>query len=186
MVVEVGNERATAPPGRLRALTASALVIGVLTGCSSEYDADDVRYATGYGSHRPLAVVGYPSTGSLGITQEVVWQLADGNAGELAGLGDDYTVNAHEKTAENWIAAFRKGAGGKVTAEFYDEGSVRQTVVLYFHDTGQMKDIQVRVIGGGDKDRWRVVMDEPDPAQAGTPLPWVPKSPGELGSRIVR
>ncbi|MFE7094435.1 hypothetical protein [Streptomyces erythrochromogenes] len=167
----------------LRALMPSVMLLGVLTGCSSEYDDDDARYATGYGSHRPLAVVGYPSTGSLGITQEVVWQIADGNAGELAGLADDHEMGSPEKTAENWIAAFRKGAGGNVTAEFYDEGSVRQTVVLYFHDTGQIKHVHVRVLGGGNKDRWRVVMTEPDPEEAVTTLPWVPKNPGELGSR---
>ncbi|MFE7187717.1 hypothetical protein [Streptomyces erythrochromogenes] len=166
-----------------RAFIASALLVGALTGCSSEYDADDVRYATGYGAHEPLAVLGYPSTGSLGITQEVVWQLADGNAGELASLSDDQDKATPEKTAENWIAAFRKGAGGKVTAEFYDEGSVRQTVVLYFHDTGQIKQIQVLAIDGGNKDRWRVVMAEPDPTEAVTTLPWVPKRPGELGSK---
>ncbi|MFD5879441.1 hypothetical protein NRK68_26120 [Streptomyces yangpuensis] len=167
----------------LRAVLAAALALTVLTGCSSEYDADDARYATGYGSHEPLAVVGYPTTGSLGITQEVVWQIADGNAGELARLADDHDRSSPEKTAANWIAAFGKGARGKVTAEFYDEGSVRQTVVLYFHGTEQVKHINVRVVGGGNKDEWRVVMTEPDPAEARTVLPWVPRKPGELGSK---
>ncbi|MFD6230513.1 hypothetical protein ACFWFZ_27160 [Streptomyces sp. NPDC060232] len=172
------------PVPALRALIASALAFGVLTGCSdSDYDADDVRYATGYGSHEPLAVVGYPTTGSLGITQEVVWQIADGNAGELTDLAADKDVSSPEKTAENWITAFGKGARGKVTAEFYDEGSVRQAVVLYFHDTGQIKQIQVRVTNGGNKDKWRVVMAEPDPKEAVAVLPWVPKKPGELGSK---
>ncbi|THA86325.1 hypothetical protein [Streptomyces sp. A0592] len=89
---------------------------------SSEYDADDARYATGYGSHPPLA------------------------AGELAGLADDHDMGSPEKTAE-----------------CYDEGSVRQAVVLHFHDTGQTKHINVRVIGGGNRERWCVVMVEPDP-----------------------
>ncbi|MEU9088488.1 hypothetical protein [Streptomyces sp. NPDC048357] len=71
-----------------------------------------------------------------------------------------------EKTAANWITAFGKGARGKVTAEFYDEGSIRQTVVLYFHGTEQIKHINVRTVGGGNKDEWRVVMTEPDPAES--------------------
>lgn len=168
----------------LRAVIAAALAFGLLTGCSdSDYDTDDVRYATGYGSHEPLAVVGYPTTGSLGITQQVVWRLADGNAGELARLADDKDGGSPGKTAQNWITAFGKGARGKVTAEFYDEGSVRQTVVLYFHDTGQIKQIQVRVANGGNKDRWQVAMAEPDPKEAVVVLPWVPKKPGELGSK---
>ncbi len=170
------------PAPALRALVVAALAFGVLTGCS-DYDADDVRYATGYGSHEPLAVVGYPTTGSLGITQEVVWQVADGNAGELIGLAADSDAGSPEKTAANWITAFGKGARGKVTAEFYDEGSVRQTVVLYFHDTGQIKQIHVRVTNGGNKDEWRVVMAESDPEEAVAVLPWVPKKPGELGSK---
>ncbi|MEV7525164.1 hypothetical protein [Streptomyces sp. NPDC091371] len=169
----------------LRAVIASALALGGLTGCS-EYDADDVRYATGYGSHHPLAVVGYPTTGSLGITQEVVWQIADGNAGELAGLAyHKEDAGPPEKTAENWISAFGKGARGKVTAEFYDEGSVRQAVVLYFHDTGQIKQIQVVARNGGNKDSWGVVMAEPDPKAAVAVLPWIPKNPGELGSKTT-
>ncbi|WP_405426438.1 hypothetical protein [Streptomyces erythrochromogenes] len=167
----------------LRAALATALALTALTGCSSEYDDDDARYATGYGSHEPLAVVGYPSTGSLGITQEVVWQIADGNARELARLADDHEMSAPEKTATNWITAFGKGAGGKVTAEFYDEGSVRQAVVLYFHGTEQIKHINVRVVSNGNKEKWRVVMTEPDPTQARTAPPWVPKKPGELGSK---
>ncbi|MFE2327487.1 hypothetical protein ACFXD5_26790 [Streptomyces sp. NPDC059385] len=177
------------PTAALRVVIAAALTFGLLTGCSdsdSDYDADDVRYATGYGSHEPLAVVGYPTTGSLGITQEVVWRLADGNAGELARLADDKDSGSTGKTAQNWITAFGKGARGKVTAEFYDEGSVRQTVVLYFHDTGQIKQIQVRATNGGNKDQWQVAMAEPDPKEAVVVLPWVPKEPGELGSKSPR
>lgn len=105
----------------------------MLTACSSAYDAEDVAYADDYGSHAPLNVVGYPSTGSFGITQQVVWRIADGEVGELASLvagkGD---TGVPEKTAENWIAAFGKGA--------------RATAVH----------------------------------------PWVPKKPGELGSKTVR
>ncbi|WP_405533042.1 hypothetical protein OG592_37760 [Streptomyces avidinii] len=124
---------------------------------------------------------------TLGITQQVVWRIADGQAGELASLADpDQDKATTEKTAENWIAAFRKGAGGKVTAEFYDEGSYRQTVVLYLHDTSQIKEIYVRPVSVDGKGVWRVSMSEPDPAEATAVAPWVPKTPGELGSKMVR
>lgn len=181
-------------PGRLmkarRSLWAglvSALALAVLTGCSAGYDAEDVQYAGDYSSHPPLAVVGYPSTGTLGITQQVVWRIADGKADELVSLGDpDQDKAATRKTAENWIAAFGKGARGRVTAEFYDEGSYRQMVVLYLHDTGQIKEINVRPVSDDYKDIYRVIMAEPDPGEATAVQPWLPKTPGELGSKTVR
>ncbi|WP_162793283.1 hypothetical protein [Streptomyces globosus] len=167
-------------------MAASVLAVGMLTACSSAYDAEDVAYAGDYGSHPPLGVVGYPSTGSLGITQQVVWRIADGKVGELASLADKDGNGASEKTAENWITAFGKGARGKVTAEFYDEGSLRQEVVLYLHETDQIKQIQVRATSAKGKDIWRVIMDEPSPEEATALHPWVPKKPGELGSKTVR
>ncbi|MFD9081724.1 hypothetical protein ACFYYM_38545 [Streptomyces erythrochromogenes] len=171
----------------LRGALVAALALGVLTGCSSEYDAAEAEYAGDYSSHPPLAVVGYPSTGTLGITQQVVWRIADGRAAELADLGDPgKDRGTTEKTAENWIAAFRKGAGGKVTAEFYDEGSYRQTVVLYLHGTGQIKEIYVLPATVDGKGVFRVSMAEPDPAEATAVGPWVPKKPGELGSTMIR
>ncbi|MFI1286490.1 hypothetical protein ACH4U5_38030 [Streptomyces sp. NPDC020858] len=170
----------------LRAALASVLALVVLTGCSADDEAD-LQYAGDYSSHPPLAVVGYPSTATLGITQQVVWRIADGKAGDLVPLADpDQDKATTEKTAENWIAAFRKGAGGKVTAEFYDEGSYRQTVVLYLHDTGQIKEIYVRPVSVDGKGVWRVSMAEPDPGEATAVAPWVPKTPGELGSKMVR
>ncbi|MFI7358373.1 hypothetical protein ACIBTP_31175 [Streptomyces avidinii] len=150
------------------------LMVSVLTGCSA---GSDLGYDDDYSQHEPLAVVGYPSRGTLEITQQVVWRIADAKAGELASLGTDGEL---QKTAENWIAAFGGGARGKVTAEFYDSGSTRQVVVLYFHDTGQIKELQVRTAG---EDGWRVVMGEPDPKEAVAVYPWVPKTPGELGSK---
>ncbi|MEW5534646.1 hypothetical protein [Streptomyces virginiae] len=190
------RRRGTGPRGRgtyggpRTALAAApACAVLLLTGCSADYDADDVRYAGDYSSHPPLAVVGYPSTGTLGITQQVVWRIADGKADALAALTDDEGAEAEAaagKTAENWIAAFHKGAGGQVTAEFYDEGSYRQMVVLYLHDTGQIKAINVRPTSTGTKDIWRVSMKETDPAEATAVLPWLPKKPGELGSTTVR
>ncbi|MEU9233596.1 amidase domain-containing protein [Streptomyces subrutilus] len=171
----------------LRAGMVSALALVVLTGCSADYDADDVQYAGDYSSHPPLAVVGYPSTKTLGITQQVVWRIADGRAEELASLGDpDHDKAATRRTAENWIAAFGRGARGKVTAEFYDEGSYRQMVVLYLHDTGQIKAINVRPVSDDHKDVYRVSMAEPDPGEATAVQPWLPKTPGELGSKTVR
>ncbi|MFJ6783796.1 hypothetical protein [Streptomyces yangpuensis] len=170
----------------LRGVLAAAVALGVLSGCSSEYDAADVEYAGDYSSHPPLAVVGYPSTGTLGITQQVVWRIADGEVGALAALTAHEEDRAGaERTAENWIAAFRKGAGGKVTAEFYDEGSYRQTVVLYLHATGQIKQIYVLPVAVRTKDVWRVSMREPDPAEATAVAPWIPKKPGELGSTML-
>ncbi len=169
-----------------RCVFAAAVVLGVLTGCSPEYDAAELEYAGDYSSHPPLAVVGYPSTGTLEITQQVVWRIADGKAGVLAALTADEEERADaQKTAENWIAAFRKGAGGKVTAEFYDEGSYRQTVVLYLHDTGQIKQIYVLPASANARDGWGVHMREPDPAEATAVAPWIPKKPGELGSTVI-
>ncbi|WP_374778566.1 hypothetical protein OG756_07005 [Streptomyces sp. NBC_01310] len=98
--------------------------------------------------------------------------------GEPEGLGG-------RATAQNWIQAFGKGAGGKVTAEFYDEGSVRQLVVVYFHDTAQTKAFLVHITGHTGEDGWRVSMREPDPAEATAVAPWVPKKPGELGSTVL-
>ncbi|KIF06291.1 hypothetical protein PL81_08350 [Streptomyces sp. RSD-27] len=174
------------PRPALVAALACALALGALTACSAgdAYDVGDARYATDYGNHEPLAVVGYPSVGSLGITQQVVWRIADGKAAELASLAAEKgDKGVSEKTAGNWITAFGRGARGKVTAEFYDEGSVRQEVVLYFHDTDQIKQIQVRGTGSDGKDSWRVTLAESDPKEATTVLPWVPKTPGQLGSK---
>ncbi|MER7731303.1 hypothetical protein ABTX80_10530 [Streptomyces erythrochromogenes] len=171
----------------LRGALVGALTLGLLTGCSSEYEDAEAEYIGDYSSHPPLSVVGYPSTGTLGITQQVVWRIADGRVEELADLGDpDKDRGTTEKTAENWIAAFRKGAGGKVTAEFYDEGSYRQTVVLYLHGTGQIKQIYVLPANVDGQGVFRVHMAEPDPGEATAVAPWVPKKPGELGSTMIR
>ncbi len=129
-------------------------------------------------------MVGYPSADSLRFTQEVVWRIADGDREELASFAAPATVNsAPEETAANWIAAFGRGARGKVTAEFYDEASKRQTVVLYFHDTDQIKVLSLRGGMGGEDRDWYAYMDEANLADATAVLPWVPKTPGALGSR---
>ncbi|MFI1280170.1 hypothetical protein ACH4U5_05305 [Streptomyces sp. NPDC020858] len=167
-----------------RAALVAVVAWGSLTGCAA--DEEGLQYATDYGNHEPLGVVGHPTSDSLRITQKLIWRIADGKADELASLADDaQDKGTAKKTAENWIAAFRKGAGGKVTAEFYDEGSYRQTVVLYLHDTGQIKEIYVLPGSTDYRDVWRVSMGEPDPAEATAVAPWVPKKPGELGSTML-
>ncbi|WP_030711729.1 hypothetical protein [Streptomyces sp. NRRL F-2580] len=173
-------------PGPALRAALVCLALGVLTGCSADHEAAEVAYAGDYGSHSPLAVVGYPSTGTLGITQQVVWRIADGKVAELAALGDDRQDKAAtRRTAENWITAFRTGAAGRVTAEFYDEGSYRQTVVLYLHDTHQVKQLHVLPVSVDGESAYRVSMAEPDPGEATAVAPWVPKTPGELGSKSV-
>lgn len=184
------------PATALRAaVLCSALAVGLLTGCSAgDGDGGGAAYAGDYASHEPLAVVGYPSAGSLRITQQVLWRLADGKAADLASLADGDGDGAKdegakgdaETTAENWVKAFGKGARGKVTADFYDEGSTRQVVVLYFHDTAQIKEIQVRSAQDGVEDGWRVSMREPDPKEAAAAPDWAPKTPGGLGSKTAK
>lgn len=169
-----------------RAAAATAALIGVLTGCSDLPGEEEVRYAGDYGSHEPLAVLGYPSAGTLRTAQEVVWRTADGDTGELAALAEPDTARATAAaTARNWVSAFGEGARGKVTAEFYDEGSKRQGVVLYFHATGQIKQIGIRSGMGGEDRDWYVHMDEAEPAAATAVPSWIPKTPGALGSRSV-
>ncbi|WP_326592595.1 hypothetical protein [Streptomyces sp. NBC_01294] len=169
-----------------RAALVAVVAWGSLTGCAA--DEEGLQYATDYGNHEPLGVVGHPTSDSLRITQKLIWRIADGKADELASLAaDGDEVNGESRTtAQNWIQAFRKGAGGKVTAEFYDEGSVRQIVVVYFHDTAQTKAFHVRITGSTGEGGWRVSMREPDPREASAVPEWVPKAPGGLGSKTPR
>ncbi|MFI6645720.1 hypothetical protein [Streptomyces sp. NPDC050504] len=152
-----------------------------LAGCSS-VTQDELDYQTDYSQHEPLRVVGYPSHNTLRVVQQVVWRLADGDVGGLADLAVE--DGSPRKTARNWVDAFGEGAKGEVTADFYDEGSVRQVAVLYFKKTGQMKDIQVRI--GADNNTWGVTMAEPDQAVAKARPTWAPAEPGATGSRTVR
>ncbi|MFD8888418.1 hypothetical protein ACFV0H_38925 [Streptomyces erythrochromogenes] len=172
----------------VRAVLVAVLAAGALSACAA--DEDGLRYATDYSNHEPLGVVGYPTSDSLRITQELIWRLADGRTGELESLAADTDSDGAKseagKTAQNWIQAFGKGAGGKVTAEFYDEGSVRQFVVVYFHDTTQAKGFSVRLTGSTGEDGWRVDMREPDPKEAASAPDWVPSTPGGLGSKTTR
>ncbi|WP_406835227.1 hypothetical protein ACICHK_01720 [Streptomyces sp. AHU1] len=177
--------RAGAPArGPLSAALAIGVLLAALTGCSS---TDDIRYAEDYARHEPLHVLGYPSTGSLGVTQQLVWRIADDSPDRLAALAtSDSSEDTARSTADNWIEAFGKGAGGKVAADFYDEGSERQTVVLYFQDTGQRKEINVRLDGNGGDDGWHVLMDEPSMKEATVEPAWAPRTPGGSRSSHIR
>ncbi|MFJ7296564.1 hypothetical protein [Streptomyces collinus] len=158
------------------ALAGGAVAGGLLTGCSS--DDASLTYQTDYSNHQPLRVVGYPSTGSLETVQKAVWRLAEGDADGLAALAVD---DAHaDATARNWVKAFGAAAEGDVTADFYDEGSVRQVVVLYFAKSGQTKEIEARI---GEGDSWGLTLAEPDPAKATAKPTWAPPEPGGSGSR---
>ncbi|MFD7786580.1 hypothetical protein ACFV4Q_26370 [Streptomyces nojiriensis] len=170
----------------LRAALVSVVACGGLTACAA--DEEKLQYATDYANHEPLGVVGYPTSESLRITQKLIWRLADGKAQEVESLAadPDDAKGDVERTARNWIRSFHEGAKGKVTAEFYDEGSVRQLVVVYFHDTGQTKSFVVRLTGSTGEDGWRVAMREPDPKQASATPDWVPRTPGALGSKTTR
>ncbi|MFE7094992.1 hypothetical protein [Streptomyces erythrochromogenes] len=168
----------------VRTVLAAVLAVGALSACGA--DEDRLQYATDYSHHEPLGVVGFPTSDSLQVTQKLVWRLAEGRAGSLESLAadpDDKGAKEEiEKTAQKWIQAYRKGAGGKVTAEFYDEGSVRQLVVVYFHDTAQIKAFLVHLTGPTGEGGWRVHMREPDAQEAPAP-DWVPRTPGGLGSK---
>ncbi|MET8136513.1 hypothetical protein ABZV24_32055 [Streptomyces sp. NPDC005251] len=156
---------------------AAAVAGGLLTGCTSHDEA--LTYQTDYSNHRPLRVVGYPSTGSLETVQKAVWRLADGDVDGLAALAVDDTHA--DATARNWVKAFGTAAKGDVAADFYDEGSVRQVVVLYFAKSGQIKEIEARI--GEDDDAWGLTLAEPDPAEATAKPTWAPSKPGHSGSR---
>ena len=169
-------------PARIAFAASTALIPVLLTACSFSFNMGE-GYATDYANHEPLHVVGYPTTGTLQATQEVVWRLADGSTDKLAALAtSDSTKGEARTTAANWVKGFQKGAAGKVSADFYDEGSERQVVVLYFHDTGQVKDIMVRLDGHAGEEGWRVNMLETDPREATSPPKWAPKEPGGTGS----
>lgn len=79
-----------------------------------------------------------------------------------------------------------KGAGRKVTAEFYDGEAVRQFVGVYCHDTAQVKGFSARLTGSTGEGGRHVDMREPDPKDAAGAPERVPKAPGGLGSKTPR
>ncbi|WP_217208276.1 hypothetical protein [Streptomyces sp. AC550_RSS872] len=135
-------------------LSAGAL----LTACSDS--GGELDYQTGYASHRPLRVTGYPSTGSLETVQQVVWRLADGDVDGLAALD---TEGGDHSAARDWVETYGTAARAEVSADFLDEGSVRQDVVLHFAGPRRTQELTVRI---GDDDTWGVVLDAPDPTPA--------------------
>ncbi|MEU0602448.1 hypothetical protein ABZ484_30090 [Streptomyces sp. NPDC006393] len=160
------------------------------SGCTAlDHSPADARgskasYEQAYAGHEPLHVIGYPSTGSLLVMQELVWDIADGRTDELRKLATSDSGEAEaERTAANWIKAFGAGARGKVTGDFYDGGSERQVVVLYFHDSRQVKEFTVRIDADAGKEDWRVLMKSTDFKDAVRPPGWAPKEPGGTGSR---
>ncbi|MFD9123616.1 hypothetical protein [Kitasatospora sp. NPDC059571] len=167
--------------GRYGTAAAGMLAAGAAAfaaGCSGQAEAG-TAYASDYANHRHLKVVGYPAVDTLQLTQQAVWRMADGETERLAALaGPDGSADEHRATAANWVAAFGRGARGEVTAEFYDAGEDRQTVVLYFHDTGQVKDFRMRLAGHAGADGMRLSMREADPGQASAAPTWAPSAPG--------
>ncbi|MFB7050426.1 hypothetical protein ACFCX7_30400 [Streptomyces microflavus] len=88
----------------------------------------------------------------------IVWHLADRDADALAALHtEDGDANS---TARPWIKAYSKDAQGQVTADFPEEGSVRQEVVLHFAESHRTQEITVRI----NNETRGVVLDSPDPA----------------------
>ncbi|MEU3772880.1 hypothetical protein AB0F11_06655 [Streptomyces sp. NPDC032472] len=147
--------RAAGLPALPVPLAALVVLGGVgLTGCTA---GAGVRYSEDYEKHEPLRVEGYPSAGSLRVVQEVVWRIGDGEAGALASLGSsDSSAGERERAAKRWVAEYRRGAGGPVTASFCGPGDERQVVTLRFGTTGQTKVLHVRLDGPGGESGWRV------------------------------
>ncbi|MEW2416272.1 hypothetical protein AB0953_21465 [Streptomyces sp. NPDC046866] len=161
----------------LPAVPALAAVLALLggaglTGCAALQGegggGPGVRYSQDYERHEPLRVEGYPSAGSLRVVQEVVWRIGDGEAGALAALGSsDSSEGERERAAKRWVAQYRGGAAGPVTAAFCETGPAggRQVVALRFAATGQTKVLHVRLDGPGGESGWRVRLPAQDTAE---------------------
>ncbi|MEU4034105.1 hypothetical protein [Streptomyces collinus] len=178
-------KRSHAAAGWMAAAVMLTSGCAVLDSSSADAGGPGASYEQAYADHEPLHVVGYPSTGSLLVMQELVWDIADGRTAELRKLatGDSGDAVAR-KTAENWIKGFGAGARGEVTGDFYDAGSERQVVVLYFHGTHQVKEFTVRLDGDAGKEDWRVLMKSTGFKDATQAPSWAPKEPGGTGSTM--
>ncbi|MEU8515346.1 amidase domain-containing protein [Kitasatospora sp. NPDC048722] len=117
----------------------------------------ELQFRSDYSSHPHLEVTGYPVPGTLDVVQQVVWRIADGSGDRLAKLGTSDGGDAGSISAA-WVREFRKGAQGAVTADFQDDPTDRQTVVVTFHDTGQTKELTLRPGGRNGEDGWRVAL----------------------------
>ncbi|MDH6711390.1 hypothetical protein P3T27_008148 [Kitasatospora sp. MAA19] len=147
-------------PGRpVAAALAAALSAILLAGCSSGPSDAELAYVGDYAGHPHLRVTGYPVTGTLGLVQQAVWRLADGSADRLEKLAASEGSAAERRdTAAAWVRDYQQGAKGSVTADFGDDPANRQTVVLSFHGTGQVKELQLRLDGRDGGDGWRILM----------------------------
>ncbi|MER8062267.1 hypothetical protein GTY81_05120 [Streptomyces sp. SID8366] len=140
---------------RTTALTIPLVLGAALTGCADKHP----DYQTDYSNHRPLRVTGHPSTGSLEAVQRVVWRLADGDVDGLAAL--DTEGGDARPAARAWIKAYgRAAARDEVTADFHEEGSVRQVVALHFTGPDRTQQLMVRI---GEHDTWGIVLVNPEP-----------------------
>ncbi|TGZ17940.1 hypothetical protein DV517_29130 [Streptomyces sp. S816] len=140
---------------RTAALAVPLLLGAALTGCADKH----LDYLTDYSDHRPLRVTGYPSTDSLEAVQKVAWRLADGNVDGLAALNTE--GGDARPAARAWIKEYGKAAArDEVTADFYDEGSVRQAVALHFTGPDRTQQVMVRI---GPHDTWGIVLVNPEP-----------------------
>ncbi|MFI6157994.1 hypothetical protein ACIBCA_35520 [Kitasatospora sp. NPDC051170] len=147
----------TRPRSRTAAL-AVLLASAALAGCGGPSDAE-LEYAGDYAGHPHLKVAGYPTTDTLGLVQQVVWRLADGSSDRLTKLAaSEGTADQRKDASAAWVRDYGKGAQGAVTAEFGDDPTGRQAVVLTFHDTGQVKEIQLRQDGHAGEDGWKVLL----------------------------
>ncbi|MEU9400185.1 hypothetical protein [Streptomyces sp. NPDC048242] len=165
-------------------------VVLLTSGCAAfdsgfaDAGGPGASYEQAYSDHEPLHVTGYPSIGSLLVIQQLVWDIADGRTDSLRKLAtSDSTATEARKTAENWIKGYGTGARGKVTGDFYDSGSERQVVVLYFHNSHQVQEFTVRLDGDPGSENWRVLMKSPGLKDATHAPTWAPKTPGATGSR---
>ncbi|MCE3033822.1 MULTISPECIES: hypothetical protein [Streptomyces] len=139
---------------RTAALAVPLLLGAALTGCADKH----LDYLTDYSDHRPLRVTGYPSTDSLEAVQKVVWRLADGDVDGLAALNTE--GGDARPAARAWIKAYGEAARDEVTADFYEEGSVRQAVALHFTGPDRTQQVMVRI---GPHDTWGIVLVNPEP-----------------------
>ncbi|WP_097972777.1 hypothetical protein [Streptomyces sp. gb14] len=96
-------------------------------------------------------------TGSLRTVQQILWHLADRNADALAALQTE--DDDAGSIARAWIKTYAKDAQGQVTADFEDEGSVRQEVVLHFAESRRTQEITVLI----DNETWGAILDSPNP-----------------------
>ncbi|MFJ9697773.1 hypothetical protein [Kitasatospora sp. NPDC101183] len=149
----MGRPRRQACGAALAAVLASV----ALAGCAGGPSDAELEYLGDYAGHPHLKVTGYPTTETLGLVQQVVWRTADGSEDRLTKLTvSDGTTAERKEASAAMVRDYGKGAQGAVTADFQDDVVNRQTVVLTFHDTGQVKELHLRPDGHAGEDGWKV------------------------------